>query len=316
MAVLVAAWNAQATIARAVTSALQQAEAAEVCVVDDGSTDQTAERARACDDGTGRLKVIRFDRNQGPSAARNAALDATASPWVAILDADDYFLAGRLQRLLGLAADDDLVADALVRIEAGDVPAEISSTERRQSLDLETFARGNLGLARGPLDLGFLKPLIRREALRRAGLRYDPAMRLGEDYDLYARVLAGGGTGVLTTAAGYVSVRTSRSLSQAHSIEDLRRLRDCDQDLARASTRTSGERRALRSRRRGVERRLQWRLLIEAVKARQPLRAVKTFESVHVSLYLAGQLIEQAWLRSLRALRGVAQRPSGSGALT
>ena len=45
-----------------------------VIVVDDASPDATADQARAGDDGSGRLKVMRLDVNGGPAAARNLAL--------------------------------------------------------------------------------------------------------------------------------------------------------------------------------------------------------------------------------------------------
>lgn len=63
--VCIAAYNAAGTIARAVASALDQAEVGEIIVVDDASTDATAETARACDDGSGRLSVLSSIKTQG-----------------------------------------------------------------------------------------------------------------------------------------------------------------------------------------------------------------------------------------------------------
>ena len=69
--VCIAAYNAESTIARAISSALGEPNVSEVIVVDDASTDLTAARARQCDDGTGRLSVIVREMNGGPAAARN-----------------------------------------------------------------------------------------------------------------------------------------------------------------------------------------------------------------------------------------------------
>ena len=74
--VIIAARNAARTIPAAIASALREAEVAEVVVVDDASTDDTRDVALAADDGSGRLAVIRFDVNRGPSSARNAAIQA------------------------------------------------------------------------------------------------------------------------------------------------------------------------------------------------------------------------------------------------
>ena len=84
--VIIAAKNAEATIARAVASALAEQETAEVIVVDDGSTDQTVAAARSADDHSGRLTIARFESNRGPSAARNHAIAISRAPVLATHD--------------------------------------------------------------------------------------------------------------------------------------------------------------------------------------------------------------------------------------
>ena len=171
--VIIAAKNAGGTIAVAIASALREPEVAEVVVVDDGSTDDTAEIARSADDGSGRLKVMRLDVNRGPSFARNAAIAGSKAPFISILDADDFFLEGRFRNLFA-SADWDFAADP-------------------EFLDFERFVEGNISrrrVQRG--ELGFLKPVISRTFLDRHRLRYDESLRLGEDYELYARAVAHG----------------------------------------------------------------------------------------------------------------------------
>lgn len=103
--IIIAAKNAADTITRAIASALAEPEAAEVIVIDDGSTDDTARTARAADDGSGRLNVIRFEENRGPAAARNHAIAISQSPLLGVLDADDFFFrvdfASCFQRMAG-----------------------------------------------------------------------------------------------------------------------------------------------------------------------------------------------------------------------
>ena len=317
IAVLIAAWNAERTVGRAIRSALAQPEVSEVCVVDDASDDQTSVEAEGSDDGSSRLKVLRLPTNSGPAVARNVAIASTASPWLTVLDADDYLLAGRLGRLLAVSAGVDFLGDALIRAETGAEPHSFETGDLSlRALTLETFALGNLGRVGGSLDLGFLKPLIRREALVRNNIHYNPRLRLGEDYDLYLRLLASGARARLTSPAGYVSVFTHNSLSCDHTIEDLERLRDCDLDVELDPHRSARERRALRLRRRGVDCRLQWRLLIEAVKARNITAAAQTFHGPFVSAYLGSQLLEQLWLRSVRTSNRQLQGPYGVGVVT
>lgn len=117
VSVIIAAYNSEAMIERAVRSALTEPEAADVIVVDDASTDDTLARARAADDGSGRLKLIPRWSNGGPSAARNRALQECRAGWIGILDADDFFLAGRLKGLLRFAGKADLIADDMWRVD-------------------------------------------------------------------------------------------------------------------------------------------------------------------------------------------------------
>src|SRR5262249_32894792 len=97
VAVIIAAFNPEATVGRAVASALAQEGVAEVIVVDDASQDDTSSAARRADDGSGRLTTTQLPRNAGPARARNVALDSVQSPYVCVLDADDYFLPERIE---------------------------------------------------------------------------------------------------------------------------------------------------------------------------------------------------------------------------
>ena len=295
-AILIAAYNAEATLERAVMSALAQPEAAEVCIVDDASFDATLARGQALAARDGRVKVLSLPANAGPSAARNAAIAATVSPWLAVLDADDYLLDGRLAALHARAEKADFIADALIRTTTGVAPDWAGGELTTAPLDFRAFVLGNLGGA-GALDLGYMKPLMRRAFLDEHSVHYAPAMRLGEDYELYARALALGARFLVCGAAGYVSVERAGSLSKDHDEADLRRLRDCDDAIAALRPLSSSEARALDRHWTSVNRRLQWRRLISAVKARNAGMALSTFTSLDATIYLLGKLAEQLWLR-------------------
>jgi succinoglycan biosynthesis protein ExoU len=305
VAVIIAAWSAEKTIARAIRSALADAGCAEVIVVDDASQDATAARARECDDGTGRLKVLVQEKNAGPSAARNRAIAESAAPFLAVLDSDDFFLEGRLTGLLRYADTADFVADDMWQVPETDVDgrrtALLGTVTAPETITFEAFVESNVTQkSRQRAELGFIKPLMRRAFLDAHNIRYREDMRLGEDYELYARALALGAKMLLVPAQGYVSVVRPDSLSGRHSETDLERLRDCDAELERLPLSGQGKA-ALRAHYRSLDCRLQWRLLINAVKARDIPSALKTFlRPWPVPAYLAGQLFEQFRLRVLK----------------
>jgi succinoglycan biosynthesis protein ExoU len=231
--VIIAARDAEGTIAVAVGSALRQPEVAEVIVVDDASEDGTGAAALAADDGSGRLRLIRLDRNAGPAAARNRAIEAATAPLLCILDADDYFLDGRLGRLLAAPRTWDLIADDIILVR-GRRPAALSDLVtgpgRPQRLSLAAFVVGDIGRgSESRRGFGFLKPIMRRGFLDRHGLRYDTRLRLGEDYALYVEALAAGAVFVVTAPCGYVAVERANSLSAQHRTEDIAALLGFDE---------------------------------------------------------------------------------------
>lgn len=246
VSVMIAAYDAADTIAAAVASALSQPETGEVIVVDDCSRDHTAEEARRAGGGDPRLRIMRQDVNRGPSAARNRAIDAATMPFVAILDADDRFVPGRFARLFD-GSDWDFCADNVAFLTDRDAfenfAPEVGSRDRTGSLDLETFLEGNRNsrmVERS--ELGFLKPVMRREFLDRHALRYAPDCRLGEDFLLYCRALAGGARFRIHESCGYVAYERPNSLSGEHGVDDLRHflegLEALEPDLPKSTARS------------------------------------------------------------------------------
>ena len=229
--VIIAAKDAAETIGVAVRSALAQEEVGRVVVVDDGSSDATADAAAASGGGDSRLDVIRLTRNQGPSAARNRAIALSYEPLIAVLDADDAFLPGRFKRLLELT-EWDMAAGNIAFVSQLGQALQAEPQDGIFDLDLAGFVRGNLtrrGVQRG--EYGFLKVLLRRDFMERHGLRYDETLRLGEDYDLYARALAAGARFRVTRACGYEALLRPDSLSARHSTRDLARFAEVDRRL-------------------------------------------------------------------------------------
>jgi glycosyltransferase involved in cell wall biosynthesis len=195
--VIMPAYNASATVAEAVTSALVQTVAdLEVVVVDDGSSEPVADSLADIRDQ--RLRIIRTERNRGVSAARNTALAAARSPVIAQLDADDFWRSDHLEGLLpalgdpavGLAyANAEIIGSkhvhrAIVAWEPGD---ERSSSMNDRSLhpvnDLSRLYRVN------PIPA---PAVIMRTAAVRAVGGYPSWLTVGEEYCVYIKLRRAG----------------------------------------------------------------------------------------------------------------------------
>ncbi len=164
---IIAARNASSTISAAITSALNDPHVAEVVVVDDASTDATADTARESNHGSGRLKVVRFETNKGPAAAtqsRNRML--RPAPLISVLDADDFFIEGRFSQLLSCSRLAVSSPSNIVFVSEESIRDFDSRTIPRfggapWTLDITTFAQRNISKRhRQRGELGFLKPLI------------------------------------------------------------------------------------------------------------------------------------------------------------
>ena len=139
VAVVVPAYNAEATLAETLASVASQTCAPrEVIVVDDGSTDGTAALARRHG-----ARVISIP-NGGVACARNVAIRASTSPWIAFLDADDVWLPTRLARgwEASLAAPGTLVGTADYRYLAGSNAAVLATLPQYRTLARRHVAPG------------------------------------------------------------------------------------------------------------------------------------------------------------------------------
>lgn len=105
VSVLVPCWNAEATIASAIDSVLEERSMPLECiVVDDASTDRTASIVADAAARDPRIVLVRLPENGGVSNARNRGLERVRGTWLTMLDADDRFEPGGLGVLLHATA--------------------------------------------------------------------------------------------------------------------------------------------------------------------------------------------------------------------
>lgn len=163
----------------------------EVLVVDDGSSDGTAEYLRSLGD---RVTVLR-QPNRGPGAARNLGLRHAKGRYVAFLDSDDRWFPWTLEAYARMAAEhgEPAILSPSV-IEFGE-DAELA---RVAETPVSCIASGDfLSAWRRPATVGSGLGAVRRDALEATGGFTELAVN-AEDHDLMLR---------LGTAPGFVSLR-------------------------------------------------------------------------------------------------------------
>ncbi|MEW5983879.1 MAG: glycosyltransferase family A protein [Acidobacteriota bacterium] len=185
VSVVIPTFNRASIVGEAVASALAQThEPADVVVVDDGSTDDTAS---ALDAYRGRILYVR-QQNAGPAAARNTGIRHTKSRYVAFLDSDDLWAPEKLRAQMSLFASDPSLAvvSCLARYVAFD-----GRTLAETGPPQDTLRAGDrTGLRRlllGNTVSGGSSAVVRRECLDDVGV-FDEELWGVEDWDMWLRV--------------------------------------------------------------------------------------------------------------------------------
>jgi succinoglycan biosynthesis protein ExoO len=304
---LIAAFNAEATIARAIGSALaQEGVDVEVLVVDDFSTDSTAAIAESFP--RERVHVIRLGGNRGPGGARNAGLDAARGRWIAVLDADDTVRSDRAERLLQHAAATgfEIVVDNLeVADEAAATTALMFGIERLQAMPemtLADFIAGN-HLFEDRFSLGYMKPLVRRDFLERHALRYVETIRIGEDYLLLASALAKGGRCTVEPEPFYTYHVRPGSISRVLELGHIETMLEADRGFLRDHTLDPAAYRAQARRTRNLRKAASYLSLVGHLKDRAALKAAATAIRDPAAVRLLGMPISIRLRRVMRPFR-------------
>lgn len=211
----------------------------ELIFVDDGSKDNSVELALRMAARDPRIRVIANQGNHGPAAARNRAIDLAKGQWIAVLDSDDLMRADRLEVLRERARSDRaaIVADNLLVFSDETakaiyfLPADYANAPRW--IGLAEYIDSNRLYSRTP-DLGYLKPMISLDRLRASGVRYDEHLKIGEDYELIARLMASGLKLRLEPTAHYLYRKHAGSISHRIHAEALQALIEANERLGHA----------------------------------------------------------------------------------
>lgn len=108
VSVIMPAYNAEKYIAEAISSVLSQSYTNwQLLILDDCSTDHTAEIAEYFEKADTRIRVLRNPRNMGVAKTRNRGIDMAKGEWVALLDSDDRWHDDKLEKQLVVADSSD-----------------------------------------------------------------------------------------------------------------------------------------------------------------------------------------------------------------
>jgi len=227
VSVVIPVFNAERFVHDAVRSAQAQPETGEVILIEDGSTDDSLRICRDLARTSPRVTLLRHPGgvNRGISASRNLGWRAARYPFVAFLDADDYYLENRFRaarRILETDPELDGVYDAVgTTYEHDDAKRWYGTLDRPElttvtdpvppEILFETILAG---------DKGYFHTngiTVRKTLLERTG-GFDTSLTVGEDTHLWIKMAAVGrlAPGVLTEPV---------SMRRVHDHNTMRRCR-------------------------------------------------------------------------------------------
>ncbi|UVK43341.1 glycosyltransferase [Mesorhizobium sp. AR07] len=300
---VIAAYNAEATLDRAIASAVAQKNVSvEIIVVDDKSRDATLDVARAYPSDI--VRVFALASNRGPGGARNAGLDVARGRWIAVLDSDDAVFPDRIAAMIDRAekAGAQIAVDNL-QVVREDGVVEDAMFPRRYledlgEISLASYIAGNV-VFESQFNLGYLKPIFQRRFLDENGLRYDEKLSIGEDYILLASALAKGGKCVVEPTTGYAYHIRSGSISRVLELHHVEAMRKADAVFAQTHSMDEAAQAAFARRGRSLRKAASFLSMVQHIKARSPLKAIRTALSDpaavrHMSMPIAVRLRRMA----------------------
>ena len=181
ISVVIPAYNRADRIGRALDSVREQTyENWEVIVVDDASTDDTAEVVQRHAEVDPRIRLIRHETNRRAQAARNTAIRASKGEWIAFLDSDDWLLPESLALRLEAALRENVsVVHSEYYIITDNAPMQPKGVR-----PLCGYVYPQLLQCQGP---GFPALLVKKTALERIGM-LDETIRRFQEWETSIRL--------------------------------------------------------------------------------------------------------------------------------
>ena len=188
VSVVVPVYNAASTVENTVNSVKRNTCADwELILVNDGSTDHSGDICRRLSESDSRIKYFEQE-NSGPSGARNLALDKATGRYLMFLDSDDEYHPEMIGRMAETAESHNAdVVMCAIEAENASGRREVIKHFMPEGRIVEgqeaasTFLRSLLrdGAGRTP---SLCNKIYSMEFIRRAGMRFEPWMRHGEDW--------------------------------------------------------------------------------------------------------------------------------------
>lgn len=216
--IVTSAYNAQSTIGRAIESVQSQSfKDWEMIVINDCSTDDTADIVASYAMNDARIRLVNHDVNKGAGLARRTGIENIKGEWMTFLDSDDYLKSDCLEVLDFFATnyDVDVISQGYIMVEPnGEIIKEKIPRQKVILVDGAKFKPNEEDTKR------FMNPMLIRSSLWDK-VEYS-SRRFIEDTPTLVQILYWARNIMLIDYAGYYYVQNPSSL--VHSASDAKHL--------------------------------------------------------------------------------------------
>ncbi len=186
VSVVMPVYNGEKYLAEAIESILAQTFTDfELIIVDDGSTDSSAEIVRSYESRDGRIRFLQLERNMGACIARNRGSAAARGDYIAFMDCDDVSLPTRLEKQARFLHENTEIGVVGIcsKVTNHDLTTVrfTKNVPRQHALIVLNIFMGAVSLLGGCI-------MIRHRPLRAVG-GWNEGLRYGEESDLFVRLL-------------------------------------------------------------------------------------------------------------------------------
>ena len=209
--IIMPVYNGEKYIQEAINSIINQTYSNwELVIVDDGSTDNTASIIKKFDDS--RIKYV-YQKNQGPSAARNKGIGLAEGNYIAFIDADDMYVKDKLEKQVAYLEETPAVDIVYNDIKVIDVSSRVLYTLKSEGIyqNREDFLSVLLFRQIIPLPPSIL---AKKKCFEK--IRFNTKYVHGEDYDLTIRLAQENKYGYLKESL-YLYRRHENNLTNDHN---------------------------------------------------------------------------------------------------
>ncbi|HDP79095.1 MAG TPA: glycosyltransferase [Mesotoga infera] len=231
VSVIIPAYNAESTIIRTVRSILlQNYENIEVIVVDDGSTDNTANELKSISGDNQRVRLV-TQNNQGVSVARNRGIQDARGEYIVFLDSDDFLEPEFVSVLVSIisSTDSDIAFCSYRWVDERGKSMRLVVPKNDEGLVKEGESV-LLSIFEGSMSIWTGSAIYRKAFLSKNHLQFVPGAKNGQDREfIWKAVLkAKRIVGTERILSNYVirnnSLVKNKDISKAHTLGCIRRI--------------------------------------------------------------------------------------------